>query len=156
MTNPYAPPATRSDPEESSSPSLLKLFLWQAVAGAVWSIIVLLLLHPLVSNHALTKGLLAYAPLGLGIACRAWFCTGGHELVTAALAMSWGLLCTSAILVVTIMMPAPTVDWLGFAMALLIVPALLALIGWPVMYFARRRRNRRNTGTGTVNGIHAA
>ncbi len=136
MTNPYAPPDAESDPEEpGGTTSLLKQFLCQAVAAAgipfVWSVM-----------SWVTRGGEVWLEesislLNLAFASRAWFCRDSWQLITAAIAISFGFHC-SLFLIESIQF-----SWIRHLSVILVVTITLVLIGWPFMALGRRRRHQR-------------
>lgn len=71
---------------------------------------------------------------------RAWYCRDLLQLMTASTAVTWGTLLTYSLLVSILRGIFPV--WTYFGLALLILPAALTIIGWPVMYISRRRRHK--------------
>ncbi len=138
--NPYAAPQEGSDPKPTSETrSLLPQIIWQALAGGAYAAVVFFGAEQIPAIQRFTLQLGAFALLGIGFGCRAWFCIELRQLITAATALSWGFLWSLGIQI-CIQDGEISLKWTRFIATLLILPAVLTLIGWPVMSVARRRK----------------
>lgn len=145
MTNPYAPPDERIDPNRSQgSLSLQKQFLWQAAAGAAYLGVFLFVYSMLPASDDMTKSCLAVVPLVFGTQIRTWFCGSYDELFTASLAVSLGFL-WSLLIFIFVQSGTISIDWMAFAIANLISPVLLGGVCWPVMALGQRTRQRHRS-----------
>lgn len=146
MTNPYAQPKDVSGPKSSgSTPSLLAQIIWHALAGGAYAALYLYVNRQFPGWYGASSEVPAIALLCIAFACRAWFCRGSRELIAAATAVSWGLLWSawSGTILYCIQTLTIPPGWGRLIVLHAILPAVLTLIGWPVMYIAQRRRHQR-------------
>lgn len=148
MTNPYTPPKDGGGLQSSgSTPRLFKQCLSSAVTGVVLAGCIVSLPVQLMGPPSLFRTVIEIQVgivLLIGIIeVHAWSCRGLLQLLTASTAATWGTLLTYSLLVSIFRGIFPV--WTDFGLALLILPAVLTLVGWPVMYIAQRRRLQRLT-----------
>ncbi len=147
MTNPYAAPheAGGTEPTSESWPTRRQLFV-MAVMGAAYGITYVFSHNWVVRTfQPVTEVAVILAPLCIVAGCLAWFCGHFRQLIIAIITLSWSSLWTLAILFV-VLYGASYIDWHGFLLALLLLPAGLIIIGWPVMFITPRRRLQNRTG----------